>query len=223
MGRYYQLVVAKAQRRVRGSPVVGASDVAISVWDTILRGLPEGRFPCTDREEFEDLLGKITYHKAINLYHWAKTPQRHPAEKLSDEQILQEHPLDEAHRQVAERFYLQGQAEQEIAAALGIGLEEVQQRIKHIRRWLQQHRYRPVGHLPADALEKLSAGDQPLDVLVFEELIAGLEDNLRQTVLLKLQGLSNREIADQLDVSERQIQRRLQLLKNMLESQLAPE
>ncbi len=62
-----------------------------------------------------------------------------------------------------------------------------------------------------------------MDVLLFEELILSLEVNLREPELLKLQGCSNCEIAERLGVSERQVQRRLKLLRDLLWAELGDE
>jgi DNA-directed RNA polymerase specialized sigma24 family protein len=215
--RYRQLVLDKARRRLRQQTAVDASDVAVSVWQTVLDGLPAGRFPCRDRQDFEELLGKITYHKAVNLYGWATSAKRHPAVKLTNAEILQRLPVDESHRQVAAKFYLEGQNVSEIADGLGISPHEVQARLEQVCRWLQKHRYRPIAHSPPEALDDVAARDQPLDALMIQELLVSLDDKLRETVQLKLQGLDNREIADRLNVTVRQVQRRLKLLKDRLE------
>ena len=55
---------------------------------------------------------------------------------------------------------------------------------------------------------------------MFQEQLVQIEDRLRETVLLKLQGLENRQIAERLDVTERQIQRRLKLLRDLLVEEL---
>ena len=69
-------------------------------------------------------------------------------------------------------------------------------------------------------LVEVAGGESPLDVVVLRETIANLEPNLRETVLLKLEGLSNRQIGDRLNVTERQIQRRLKYLWQLLLRQL---
>lgn len=219
--RYYHSVLEKARRRVRQLAVVDASDVAVSVWDTIFRGLPEGRFLCKDREEFEELLGKITYHKAVNLFNWVKTPQRHPTEKLENEEILEAYPLEEQYREAAELYYLRGKTVQEIAGSLDVGPDVIEQRLAYVRHWLQKHRYRPTSHAGSDAVKEVAGGDRPLDVLLFEEQLLNMEEKLQETVILKLQGLDNRQIAGRLDVTERQVQRRLKLLRDLLTTELA--
>ena len=219
--RYYRSVLEKARRRVRRLAVVDASDVAVSVWDTIFRGLPEGRYPCEDREEFEELLGKITYHKAVNLFNWVKRPQRHPSEKLENEKILEAYPLEEQYREAAELYYLKGKTLQEIAASLEVTPDVIEQRLAHVHRWLQKHRYQATSHAGSDAVKDVAGGERPLDVLLFEELLVNMEGKLRETVILKLQGLDNRQIAERLDVTERQVQRRLKLLRDLLTAELA--
>lgn len=218
--RYYQTVLNKARQRVQNLVVVDISDVAVSVWDTIFRGMAEGKYTCRDREEFEELLGKITYHKAVNLFNWVKRAQRHPAEKLETDEILAAHPLDEGHRQVAELYYLEGQTAEQIADDLKIDSEVVQERLRYIRRWLQKHRYRSTGFAGQDLTKHAPGGESPAAVLLFEELILSLDDKLRETVLLKLQGRSNCEVADSLDVNQRTVERRLKLLRGLLESEL---
>ncbi len=218
--RHYAQVIQKARKWANRLQVADASDVAISVWDTILRGMPQGKYACQDRQEFEELLGKITYHKAVNLYNWVKRPQRHPAQKLYNREILEQFSLDEDHRKVAELYYLDGKTTSEVSLDLGIDEHQVTERLSHIRRWLQKHRYRPTSHAAQEFAMETPADDRPVDVLLFEELVLSLEDKLRETVLLKLQGYSNQEIADKLDVTERQIQRRLKLVRNLLEAEL---
>ena len=218
--RFYQRVVDKARNWANRLQVADASDVAVSVWDSVLRGMPQGKYKCEDRQEFEELLGKITYHKAVNLYNWVKRPQRHPTIKLPDEEILNEFTLDEKHRKIAELYYLDGKCTDEISADLDIDNQQVEERLAHIRRWLQKHRYRVTNHAHNDFILESPADDRPIDVLLFEELILSFEDKLRDTILLKLEGFSNEEIAKKMDVTTRQIQRRLTLVRDLLKTEL---
>ena len=157
MRRYYAVVISKANRRLRGVVVADASDVAIDVFDSIFKGLAKGRYTCKDREDFEELLGKVTYHKAISLYHWIKTARRHPAVKQSTEEILASYPVKESHRRVAELYYLCGKSEAEVATELQISLKTVQESLNDVRCWLQRHRYRPTACETQDAIEKRCA------------------------------------------------------------------
>jgi RNA polymerase sigma factor (sigma-70 family) len=56
--------------------------------------------------------------------------------------------------------------------------------------------------------------------LACEELLASLDDELRQIALLRLLGYRNREIAEQLDCTERKVERKLHLVRLKWERQL---
>jgi DNA-directed RNA polymerase specialized sigma24 family protein len=221
--RYYHMVLEKAQRRLHHTAVVDASDVAVSVWVDIFRGLNEGKFQCHDREEFEELLGKITFRKATSLFNWVKTSRRHPAEKRETDMILGSFSLNEEHRRIAELYYLEGRSPAEIAAAESLDLDQVQERLQYIRRYLQKHRYKPTQPAKTEGIDQLAGGESPLSLLLFDELIQSFDDTLRETIVLKLQGFDNRQIAEQLDVTERQIQRRLKLVRDLLTAELTED
>lgn len=70
-------------------------------------------------------------------------------------------------------------------------------------------------------LEELAAAmpTQEFD-LHSAELLGGLNDELREIVLLRLFGYRNREIAEQLDCTERKVERKLQLVRLKWEGQL---
>jgi DNA-directed RNA polymerase specialized sigma24 family protein len=152
-----------------------------------------------------------------------KRSRRHPANKLDNEQILEDFELDEDHRKVAECYYLDGKTVTDIAATLDTDEEQVEACLKFVRGWLQKHRYRPTSPAGHDVAMEASIADRPIDMLLCEELVISLEEKLRDTVVLKLQGHSNHEIADELDVSERQVQRRLKLVRDLLEAELTGE
>jgi DNA-directed RNA polymerase specialized sigma24 family protein len=56
--------------------------------------------------------------------------------------------------------------------------------------------------------------------LACEELLAALDDELRQFALLRLLGYRNREIAQQLDCTERKVERKLNLVRLKWEGQV---
>jgi DNA-directed RNA polymerase specialized sigma24 family protein len=217
--RYYGMVVEKARKRVRHLGVADESDVAMSVWSSVFRGLAEGKHECRDREEFEELLGQVTFHKAVNLFHWVKRPRRHPSDGRSPEEILAIDVLDDELRKIAELHYLSGQTVDGIGQTLCLSRPTVVQRLASVRRWLQKHRYRPnsFAEVPADFA---SVEDSPIDVLLFEELVESLDESMRRPVLLKLQGFDNRRIAEELNVTVRQVERRLKLLRDTLMAEL---
>ena len=66
------------------------------------------------------------------------------------------------------------------------------------------------GHLSHERGDPTKPGGEgPLDVLLFQEQLVQIEDRLRETVLLKLQGLENRQIAERLDMSQSGVTRML--------------
>jgi DNA-directed RNA polymerase specialized sigma24 family protein len=68
--RYYQRLVGLAGAKLRDRPgrAAGASDVALSAFDSFCRGAAQGRFPLlSDRDNLWPLLLKITERKAIDL------------------------------------------------------------------------------------------------------------------------------------------------------------
>ena len=140
---------------------------------------------------------------------------------MDDDEILDSSGLDETHRQVAELFYLEGQTVEQVAASLDLTRQVVEERLDYIRKWLKKHRYRPKSFASNDATQHVSSDERPLETMLFEELILSLEDNLRETVLLKLEGLSNPQIAAALNVTVRQIEHRLKLLRQLLEAELS--
>ena len=219
--RYYHAVVHKAKHKLSRLSVVDASDVAASVWGTIFRGIAEGQYRCADRAEFEELLGKITYYKAINLYKWVHRKKRMPTQDLSEHDTykLIENTLPENCRSVAEMYYLGGFTVEAIAVQLAISVDSVNAALHATRKAIKtQVRLRTAD---SSILENIPSGTGPLETLMLEELLDSLDEKLRETVLLKLRGLTTTEISNALDISERQVRRRLKLVKKTLESQLS--
>src|SRR5262245_50831550 len=68
--RYYRGLVGLARKKLGGLPrrVADEEDVALSVFDSFVRGAEKGRFPrLEDREDLWQLLVMITSRKAIDL------------------------------------------------------------------------------------------------------------------------------------------------------------
>lgn len=220
--QYYQKVLNHARRWVRGQAVADEDDVAVSVWKTIFRRMPLGQFTeCRDRESFEKLLGKITFRKAVNLRNWLNAPRRCPTEKVPSEEILGDYDADEQHRKVAELYYLQHQSVDRIADSLGITEQEVQERLKKIRRWLYKHRYRRHKVVTGQGIAG-AFGDQPgpLEQLVATESFSALAKKYRDPILLLLQGMDVDQIASQLGVCQETVRRRLRMVRKSWEAEL---
>jgi RNA polymerase sigma factor (sigma-70 family) len=67
---YYRQLVDLARRRLRHAPrgMADEEDVALSAFDSFLRGVDQGRFPqLNDRDDLWRLLFVITERKAVNL------------------------------------------------------------------------------------------------------------------------------------------------------------
>ena len=220
--RYYRVIVDKARRRVQRLAMADESDVAISVLDTVFRGIADGKHECTDRTQFEELLSKVTFHKAVNLYNWVKRARRHPNKKELDNRSAQFDELDDQHRHIAELFYMEGYSVEQIASLLGASRQDIAAKLSSIRQTLGI-KSKPVAFANSEAVESLSVDNRPFDSILFEELIESFDRSLRETVLLKLAGHENRDIAEQLDISERQVQRRLKLLRETLLDGMGPE
>jgi RNA polymerase sigma factor (sigma-70 family) len=68
--RYYRRLVALAHQKLHGLPgrEVAAEDVALSAFDSFIRGAEQGRFPrLEDRDDLWQILVMITTRKAIDL------------------------------------------------------------------------------------------------------------------------------------------------------------
>ena len=75
--RYFHRLVGLARNKLRGAPrrVADEEDVALSAFDSFLRGAEQGRFPdLADREGLWALLQTITARKA---FHLVRDQQRH--------------------------------------------------------------------------------------------------------------------------------------------------
>jgi DNA-directed RNA polymerase specialized sigma24 family protein len=223
--RYYQQVVGHARRWMTGQVVADEDDVAASVWKTVLRRMPQGQFPaCRDREDFECLLAKITFRKAMNLRKWLHAARRHPTQKRDERELLATCGLDERHRRVAELYLLDNQDEAAIARELGLSSDEVHDRVKYVRNWMQKRKYRPIPILPVEHFDAATAPDPgPLESLIAAESLANLDEKYRQVVELLLQGKEVSEIARQLDVCEETVRRRLRYVHKYWEAELASE
>ena len=220
--RHYKHVLEKARRWVKRLSVADENDVAVSVWETVLNGMVDGKYICHDRHEFEKLLGKVTFHKSVNVYNWVTRSRRHPSRQRDNDEIINEH-LDNDDHAIAELFYLKGKTVKNIAEARGLDVQEVKNRLDVIRRQLQKHRYQPVGYASHDAAAQAEIEDSPIDTLIFEEIILSFDDKLRNTIVMKLQGYSNSDIAQITDVSDRQVQRRLKLVRRRPENELTSD
>lgn len=219
--RYFGDVVEKAKKWTNRLGVADEEDVAINVFDSIFRGVSEGKHRFDSREEFEELLCRITYHKAIGLYQFLKRSKRTPSTKLNDGEILEQFPLnDDVAQQVAERFFLLGEDVQEIATELQLEQDEVENRLAVVRKWFRKYRYRPTRHLENDPQFEDECCDSPLNYLVFREVMDSFDETIRTTLLLKLEGYTHKEIAEKQDVTSRTIDRRLDFAKKRLVSLL---
>lgn len=111
--RYFHRVAGLALTKLRSAPrrVADEQDVAISVFDSVIRGIEQGRFPeLGDREGLWKLLFTITVRKAAHLQRDQTRQKRggtaQPAAdgELVLEQILSREPTPEFAAQVAEEY-----------------------------------------------------------------------------------------------------------------------
>jgi DNA-directed RNA polymerase specialized sigma24 family protein len=221
--RYYQQVANHARRWMTGQVVADEDDVAASVWKSVLRRMPQGQFPaCRDREDFERLLAKITYRKAMNLRKWLHAARRHPTLRRDEREVLAACGLDEKHRRVAQLYLLDNRDEAAIAQELCLSAEEARDRVKYVRNWMQKRKYRPIPILPDEHFTAATApAPGPLESLIAAESLANLEEKYRQVVELLLQGKEVPDIARQLDVCEETVRRRLRYVHRYWEAELA--
>jgi DNA-directed RNA polymerase specialized sigma24 family protein len=102
-----------------------------------------------------------------------------------------------------------------------LGLITVRKALKHQRS--QRAQKRGGGQQAADTpVDALPAGDAGIDfALTCEELLEQLEPELRIFALLRMMGAKNREIADQLSCTERKVERKLQLIRETWNDEIA--
>jgi len=77
--RYFRQLVVLARQKLRHGPrgMADEEDVALSAFDSFVRGTEQGRFPeLADRDDLWGLLLVITEHKAINLVWHEKRAKR---------------------------------------------------------------------------------------------------------------------------------------------------
>jgi DNA-directed RNA polymerase specialized sigma24 family protein len=77
--RYFTRLVGLARAKLKGASrrVADEEDVALSVLDTICRGLEEGRFPnLRDRDDLWRMLVVLTAHKALRLVQHERRQKR---------------------------------------------------------------------------------------------------------------------------------------------------
>jgi DNA-directed RNA polymerase specialized sigma24 family protein len=111
-GRYFGRLVGLARKHLRDAPrrVADEEDVALSAFDSFLRGAEQGRFPdLADREGLWALLLTITARKA---FHLLRDQQRHkrggpgprPAEDAAWEDVLGREPSPDVAAEMAEAY-----------------------------------------------------------------------------------------------------------------------
>lgn len=102
-----------------------------------------------------------------------------------------------------------------------LGLITVRKALKHQEREGAQKRGggRTASELPLDAIAARNQGAD-LDI-VCTELLELLELDLRSFALLRLMGHKNREIAEQFGCTERKVERKLQLIREVWEAEVA--
>ena len=101
-----------------------------------------------------------------------------------------------------------------------LGLITVRKALKHQERERAQKRGggRAASELPLDAI---AAKNQEADLdIVCTELLELLEPDLRSFALLRLMGHKNREIAEQFGCTERKVERKLQLIREVWETEV---
>jgi RNA polymerase sigma factor (sigma-70 family) len=166
--RYYRRLVGLARNKLGRLPgrEVAAEDVALSAFDSFIRGAEQGRFPrLEDRQDLWQILVMITARKAIDLAKYEGRPKRDwrrlqaecddsgallrgligrspdPAFAVQvAEQLkrLLDMLPDEELRQIALRK-LEGFTNEEIAASCDIALATVERRLRRIRkRWASE-------------------------------------------------------------------------------------
>jgi RNA polymerase sigma factor (sigma-70 family) len=155
--RYYRRLVGLARKKCVGLPLRAANeeDVALSAFDSFIRGVEQGRFPrLEDRDDLWQILAMITTRKAIDLKNYAERERRDWRLEAPDD---------------SDGALLRGLIGREPDPAFAAQVAEELERL--------------LGLLP--------------------------DDELRQIVLLKLEGCTNEEIAARLDLLLKSVERRL--------------
>jgi DNA-directed RNA polymerase specialized sigma24 family protein len=165
---YFRRLVALARSRLRTLPRRAADeeDVALSAFDSFLRGARQGRFPrLEDRDDLWQLLLVLTIRKAANLAHHERRSRRGAGrvQALSDlagldlERITGSEPTPELAALVADQcrgllarlgeqtlrsvavWKMEGYTNSEIAARLGCIPQTVERKLRAIRRiWTEE-------------------------------------------------------------------------------------
>jgi RNA polymerase sigma factor (sigma-70 family) len=166
--RYYRRLVGLARKKLRGLPrrVADQDDVALSAFDSFIRGVEQGRFPrLEDRDDLWQILAMITTRKAFDLKNYAERERRD--------------------------WRLEAQDDSDGALLRGL-----------------------IGREPDPAFAAQVAEE-------LERLLRLLPDEeLRQIVLLKLEGCTNEEIAARLDLLLKSVERRLSRVRKHWASEL---
>jgi DNA-directed RNA polymerase specialized sigma24 family protein len=173
--RYFDDLVRLASSQLRGAPCAMADeeDVALSVLDTVCRGVAAGRLTSVhDRHDLWRLLVVIARQKSID-YRRLQGRKKRGGGMI----VYLETPADTDSSKVS---------------------------------WL----------------EILEGGPHPDDIAVLKEQLALSladlpDDTFRKVAIAKLEGYTNQEIARQLQVAERTVERKLQLVKNLWLQRLA--
>lgn len=162
--RYFQRLVQLARAKLARSPRGPADeeDVALSAFDSLCRGLAQGRFPnLSNRDSLWRLLVVLTARKAAHLKRDATRQKRGgdraAADDLDVDRLLAEEPTPQFVAQVAEEYdrllallgdsdlrsvalwKMEGYGNEEIAEKLGCGLRSVGRKLRLIRKvWTEE-------------------------------------------------------------------------------------
>jgi DNA-directed RNA polymerase specialized sigma24 family protein len=166
--RYFAQLEALARRRLHGRAlaVADAEDVALSAFDSLCRGVSQGRFPqLRDRDNLWRLLVVITVRKVAHLLRDQSCQKRsgggpRPAGQPTDDELLYEviapGPTPDFAAQLAEecarllsllprqelvqvaRWKMEGHTNQEIATLLGCAPRTVDRKLQLIRHLWEQ-------------------------------------------------------------------------------------
>jgi DNA-directed RNA polymerase specialized sigma24 family protein len=164
--RYFQQLARLARRKLGGIARAAADeeDVALSAFDSLCRGVEQGRFPqLHDRDDLWGLLIALTAHKAVDLVRRESRQKRGgeaarlgsscpPTAAPDIEQIIGREPTPEFAAQVAEEcqrllgslneptlqsvalWKMEGYTTPEIAAKLGCVPRTIERKLQAIRR-----------------------------------------------------------------------------------------
>jgi DNA-directed RNA polymerase specialized sigma24 family protein len=169
---YFQRLIVLARQKLRHGPrgMADEEDVALSAFDSFVRGAEQGRFPqLSDRDDLWGLLLVITEHKAINLVRREKRAKRGGG-KVRHEGSL-------------------------VSASAFAGLD-------------------CLPHSEPTPEEAALVADE------CRCLFDALDDaTLRAVAIAKMEGYTNEEIADRLDVSLPTIERKLQRIRRIWEKE----